>query len=538
MSPLILVLILAANVFSNTAQAGDIAALSVVKPVVSCATLIKVDLQDIGGKGSRVTSASETTNNGIAACEVQGKLAPSIVFKVLLPTQTWTQRYLQVGCGGLCGRLSLQVGAADGCTPLNNGGFVLASTDMGHLFTDHHFGDDPQKRADFAYRGVHLTAVAAKKLTAVFYGQQPVYAYFSGCSDGGREALMEAQRYPDDFNGIVAGAPASNFQVQKLIFHAWQTRSNQDEQGKPILIASRLPILHKAVLEQCDGLDGQVDGLISDPRACHFDPATVQCEASATGTENCLTEQEVTAARRLYDGPHDPITGERMTIGGPLPGSELAWAGVFVPFSADQQTYSEATALDVLRNLSFEHNPGPDTKLADLPLDRSTFDQLRALHPLYDATNPDLSAFAGQGAKLILWHGWADPYVSPLNSIAYQQAMEAQMGASKVQSFERFYLLPGVYHCAGGEGPSRIDLLTPMMSWVEKDQAPDAVLAMPASSEGHARPVFPYPDVAVYDPRGDMNSPASYVRGEAWLDEKTPDWMGSDFFQPYEPLEQ
>ena len=548
-----------------------IAALPVVKPAISCAALTQTDLQPIGGKGSQVLSASETTTDGITACEVQGTLAPSIGFKVILPTHTWTQRYLQVGCGGLCGRISMQVGAADSCAPLNSGGFVLAATDMGHEGMDNSWGDDPQKRADFAHRGVHLTALAAKKLIATFYGQQPTYAYFTGCSDGGREALMEAQRYPDDFNGIIAGAPALNFQVQNSIYHAWQARSNTDEQGKAILIASRLPILHKAVLQQCDGLDGQVDGLISDPRACHFDPGVVQCKASATDTSACLTTAEVNAARRFYEGPRDPASGERLTIAGPQPGSELAWAGVFVPDSVDQPINSEKMALDALRNLAFEHNPGSDFSLADVKFDRSTFDQLRPLHPLYDATNPDLSAFAQRGGKLILWHGWADPHISPLNTIAYHQALEVQMGKSKAESFERLYLLPGVYHCAGGEGPSLLDLLTPMMSWVEKGQAPGAIVTLQASStqsgpsefgaptnlpanaekkplipevaqdpanEGRTRLVFPYPDVAVYDGKGDVKSADSYVPGKASADEKTPQWMGSDFFTPYAPLQR
>lgn len=553
-----------------------IAALPVVKPAISCAALTRVDLQAIGGKGSQVLSASEITSNGVTACEVQGTLAPSIGFKVQLPTHTWTQRYLQVGCGGLCGRISLQVGAAEGCAPLNSGGFVLAATDMGHEGMDNSWGNDAQKRADFAHRGVHLTALAAKQLIGAYYGQQPAYAYFTGCSDGGREALIEAQRYPDDFNGIIAGAPALNFLVQNGIYHAWQAHANQDEQGKAILVASRLPVLHKAVLQQCDALDGQVDGLISDPRACRFDPATVQCKASATDTADCLSAREVEAARRLYDGPHDPATGERLTIAGPQPGSELAWAGVFVPDSVDQPINSEKMALDVLRNLAFEHNPGAGYSLADVKFDRSTLDQLRALHPLYDATNPDLSAFADRGGKLILWHGWADQHISPLNTIAYHQAVQVQMGQSKAESFERLYLLPGVYHCGGGEGPSLLDLLTPMMSWVEKGQAPAAIVTLQASSkqaaasefgaptnmpgraaadqkpsmtaprsaaqdsanDGRARLVFPYPDVAVYDGKGDVKSADSYVRSQNAVDEKTPQWLGSDFFTPYAPLQR
>ncbi len=174
------------------------------------------------------------------------------------------------------------------------------------------------------------------------------------------------------------------------------------------------------------------------------------------------------AVRRFYEGPKDPVSGEHLTLGGPQPGSELAWAGVFVPVSADQPVYSETAALEAIRNVVFEKNPSADFDLNALNFDKKTFDQLRPLHALYDATNPDLSPFASRGGKLILWHGWADPNISPLNTLAYHEAVEAQMGKTRTEAFSRLYMLPGVYHCGGGEGPSLVDLLTPIMAWVEK----------------------------------------------------------------------
>ncbi len=444
----------------SSATADNIARLAVVKPVSACSALTGVDLNDIGGQGSRVLSASESMRNDVAVCAVEGRLAPQINFRLELPTGTWAQRYLQVGCGGLCGNINSTVRAADGCKPLDTGAFAVASTDMGHQAADNHFGDDPQKRADFAHRGVHLTALASKKLITAFYGRKAEYAYFSGCSDGGREALIEAQRYPDDFDGIIAGAPALNFQVQKTLYHGWMARSNRGADGKPILLASRLPLLHKAVLAQCDVLDGQIDGLVSDPRICHFDPAVLQCKTAAD-TANCLSAEEVAAVRRFYEGSKDLVSGEHLTLGGPQPGSELAWAGVFVPVSADQPVYSETSALEAIRNVVFEKNPSADFDLNALNFDKKTFDQLRPLHALYDATNPDLSPFASRGGKLILWHGWADPNISPLNTLAYHEAVEAQMGKTRTEAFSRLYMLPGVYHCGGGEGPSLVDLLTP-----------------------------------------------------------------------------
>jgi feruloyl esterase len=523
----------------------------------------------IGGAGSRITAAAEGSHDGIAMCIVEGTLAPAIGFKVLLPTRTWTGRYLQVGCGGLCGRVSLQVGAADGCTPVTDGGFAIGSTDMGHAGMGGEFGQDPQKRADFAYRAVHLTAVLSKALVRAFYGRDADYAYFTGCSDGGREALMEAQRYPHDFDGIIAGAPAMNFQVQNGLFHAWQARSNQGPGGTPVLLAPRLPLLHSAVLEQCDRLDGQVDGLLADPRACHVDLTAAQCRGSeADGTARCLTPAEVEVARRFYDGPRDPSTGERLTAGGPQPGSELAWAGVFVPASASQPIFSERITLDALRNLSFETNPPASFGLSDVRFDRGWIDRLRPLHPLYDATNPDLAAFAAAGGKLILWHGWSDPHISPMNTIAYHDAVGAELGTATRDAFERMYLLPGVHHCSGGEGPSRIDLLTPMMAWVEQGTAPDAIVSRaagrgPASgfglptapppggrppttgvslprtaSGGGARPVYPYPHIATWDGKGDPTLASSYVRGTTGAAAPVPAWAGSDFFRPYPPRER
>jgi hypothetical protein len=542
--------------------------MAVVTPATACAGLSAVDVTSIGGPGSRITGATEGVHEGTAMCIVEGSLAPAIGFKVLLPTRTWTQRYLQVGCGGLCGRVSLQVGAADGCAQVAGGGFVIGSTDMGHAGPGGEFGQDPQKRADFAHRAMHLTAVVSKSLIRAFYGREAAFSYFTGCSDGGREALVEAQRYPDDFDGIIAGAPAMSFQVQNGLFHAWQARSNQGADGAPILVAARLPLLHTAVLDRCDRLDGQADRIIANPSACRFDPATLQCASGATATDACLSAAEVEVVRRFYDGPRDPVTGERLTLGGPQPGSELSWAGVYVPASASQPIFSERITLDALRNLTFESNPPASFTLADVRFDRAFFDRLRPLHPLYDATNPDLSAFASSGGKLILWHGWSDPHISPIYTVAYHDALGAQLGAAARDAFVRTYLLPGVYHCSGGEGPSRIDLLTAMLAWVEQGAAPDAIVARSAApgpssgfglptmpppgarapvpadapvtkgSDSVARPVYPYPFVAVWDGTGNPAQASSYVRRSTPMAVPVPAWAGSEFYRPYAPRQR
>ena len=528
------------------------------KPAKACGALKSVDLTAIGGAGSKVDAATEAKDGPIAICAIEGTLAPAVKFKLELPLATWGGRYLQLGCGGLCGRVSIDIGAADGCAPVAAGGFAIASTDMGHEGNGGGFGRDPKARADFAYRGVHVTALAAKALIQAFYGRAETRAYFDGCSDGGREALMEAQRFPADFNGIIAGAAAMNFQVQNSFYHGWQAVSNTGPDGKAILTAPRLPILHKAALAQC----GADDGVVVDPLACKFDVAKAQCApGAADGGPNCLSIAETEAARRLYDGPHDGATGQRLTVGGPLPGSELNWAGVFVPGAPDQPIFSTMIALDALQNLTFETPPPDGYSLKDLKFDKATFGLLRPRHPLIDATNPDLSAFAKAGGKLIIWHGLADQHISPLNSVAYHRAVRSTMGEAEAQAFERLYLLPGVAHCGRGDGPSSIDLLTPMLDWVENGQAPDAIVAHlePAKAKAVAfgaptndagppgappslntkptrpRVVFPYPAVAQYDGKSDPALAGSYLRETPKAALDLSGWAGADFYKPYAP---
>ncbi|WP_038909217.1 tannase/feruloyl esterase family alpha/beta hydrolase [Dickeya oryzae] len=535
---------------------SSLTSLNVIKATRSCSELAQVDLTTIAGAGSKIIQATETTQNGLTYCTVEGTLAPEIGFRVQLPKESWTQRYLQVGCGGLCGSISITPGAADGCAPLNAGGFVIAGTDMGHdqaSANSGEFGTEPQKRADFAYRGVHLTSVAAKALIEAYYGHKTAYSYFTGCSDGGREALVEAQRFPNDFNGIIAGAPAMNFLAQNAIFHAWQYVANHDAQGNAILLASRLPMIHNAVLADCDSLDGQTDGLIADPRACHFNPDVLLCKSDSTDKTQCLTQQEVDVVHRFYNGPIDPQTGEYLTAGGPMPGSELGWT-VYVPSTATGKVMSESVSLAVLRYLAFT-TTSPNFTLAEMKFDRATFDLLRPQHTLYDATNTDLTRFYNAGNKLILWHGLSDPHISPVNTISYHETLEQVMGKSRVQSFERLYLLPGVQHCSGGEGPSKIDLLTPVMNWVENGIAPQAITSTqttggdqngfglpgggstPSSTTTETvvrtRPVYPFPYIAVYSGQGDVNSASSYTRKGTLTTEKSRQWLGSDFYHPY-----
>lgn len=532
-------------------------ALGTVLPVVDCASLADIDLSSIGGAGSKVMSVREVVK-GDVFCEVKGLLKPTINFTVLLPINSWSQRFLQLGCGGLCGRVLLQLDGAAGCAPLNNSGFVIAATDMGHATGEADFGNNPQKRRDFAYRSVHLTSVATKKLITTYYGRGPTYAYFSGCSDGGREALVEAQRYPNDFNGIIAGAPVNAFQVHKALDHGWNAVSNTDISGHAILTARQLPLIHQAVLAQCDAEDGQKDGLISSPQNCHFDPSVLSCaglSADNIAGEDCLSEAQISALRKIYGGPRDSATGQRLTPGGPLPGSELAWGGLFVPKKIGDLNYSQSVALSTLKYLNFEKNPPASFTLKDLKFTQQTLSNLSKLHPLYDSTNPNLQPFYAAGGKLILWHGWADPSISPLNSLAYHQALAQTMGAMTREKFERLYMLPGVYHCSGGDGPSQIDFLSPMLDWVEQGRAPDRIVTYQVvpgqksklvtkalqgdmrleyiADDAESRPIFPYPDYAVYSGKGDEKKAASYLRARLSNVPASYPWLGEGMLKPY-----
>ena len=544
--------------------------LSVVRPAMDCSRLATVDLGKPVAAKTYVTSASVVSDSRPAPyCRVTGYVEPMVKFEVRLPLTGWTQRFVQTGCGGLCGNLNIRLGNADGCYPADHGELALASTDMGHTGgMDGKFGDkDYRIRIDFAYRGIHVTTVAAKALIRAYYGQSARYSYFVGCSDGGREALMEAERFPQDFNGITAGAPAMNFTTQNTFYHGWNAVKNTGADGQPILTADKLPILHRGVLHACDAADGLEDGLISDPLSCHFDPATVACK-KGQDERTCLTHAQVQTAKDIYAGAHDG-EGNKLVLSGPLAGSELAWLGVYVPAAGETGVMSSMISTGSLKYLVYDKNPPADYTLADLKFSRESFLETTQLHGLYDATDPDLSRFANAGGKLILWHGLADPHISPLNTIAYYTAMSGMMGEEEVSKFALLYLFPGGYHCAGGEGPFSFDLMSAIMAWVERGNAPFAIIAshLPEGPRGsiaaepstvtgpkpapmglrdvagdatkadRTRPVYPYPLTAVYSGLGSIDDANSFSAGPpkpaAAADLQ---WLGASFYASHYEL--
>jgi hypothetical protein len=534
------------------------ATLAPLPPKMACGDVARADLSNATGAPTSITSATEVV--GLKPyCKVLGTIAPKINFEIRLPLSGWSQRFLQTGCGGLCGKLSINIEKAGGCAPVTNGEIALASSDMGHQANDMAWGNNTQQREDFAQRGVHLTAVAAKALIAAFYGQAPRYSYFSGCSDGGREALIEAQRYPGDFDGITAGAPAMHFSVQNSMHHAWLARSNTGTDGKAILTAVDMPVLHRAALRRCDARDGLRDGQIDDPRRCRFNPAVTLCKA-AVEPGKCLTSIQVGAARKLYDGARD-AHGVRLDIAGMQPGSELEWIGVFIPKQPGGPIFSEKIALDSINGLMFATNPSPPLTLADWKFDSATFASLAGARKLYDADNPDLSPFAAHGGKLILWHGWSDPHISPINTIDYFQQLGSTMGAARRDGSVRLFLFPAMAHCSGGDGPNEFPLLAALMAWVEGGAAPDVLVAkrfnevqvpprpataayadggVPPMAAGpvaapaarpqlppRSRPVYAYPIVARYTGKGSVDVAANFKSFTPPAVIEHYDWLGA-----------
>ena len=537
---------------SHNAHAQGISTLPIIKPVMACDQLVGQTFSNVGANVS-LTGAKVITSGNKTFCQVKAVISPDIGVEVALPQQQWTQRILQVGCGGLCGSINLSLSNANGCIPATQGEFVVAATNMGHSgsMMDASWALDPQKRVDFAYRANHLTAKFTKALTRAYYGQPQKYAYFMGCSDGGREALMEAQRFPDDFNGISAGAPATYFTVQNSFYHGWNVVANQRADGSAILLKDRLPLLHQTVLAHCPTLSGVKDGVLANPFACHFSKSWLKtCAANTSDKSACFTEEEVNAIDKLYQGAKD-ASGHQFAVGGLIMGSELRWP---VPETAQGSSLSAMMALPALQYVLTNDGKKSDITLASFGFDQAAFQRLTKLASLYNATDTNLKPYVESGGKLILWHGLADDSINPTGTVAYYRGVEQQLGARRAAQAIKLFLLPGVGHCGGGEGNDQIDLLTPLMAWVEHQQIPQQLLTgkakasqasqaapppQPKNAESAAsvqmhgmqrpsspvasaaeetratRPVYAYPYIAVYNGKGDPLQAKNYhaVRG-------------------------
>ncbi|MFJ8864963.1 tannase/feruloyl esterase family alpha/beta hydrolase [Streptomyces sp. NPDC102473] len=528
----------------NRAAAPASARASHVAPAMACADVASLDLAAaVPGVPFAIGSATElaagsNTLGDWAACLVKGVIAPQIHFEMRLPTTGWQADYLQLGCGGLCGNVSTgSAPASDGCVPLTTGAFAVASSDEGHSQGGGLFSTDPTLRADFGYKSDHQLAQAAKEIIKKFYGQPAAHSYFDGCSQGGHQGLTEAQRYPEDFDGIIAGAPANNFTALNTFSHAWTAQSVFLDGGPATLTTADLEPLHTAALAGC----GATGGIIADPLGCSWDPAVIRCAAgqASTAAHFCLTADQVTTVRRIYAGPTDKH-GTLLYPGYQLRGSELNWAGVIVPRTPTTPTGDVNFVKDTIRYQVFD-SPQPRLTYKDVTFTEAYYKKImRPNEGVYDATDPDLRAFEAAGGKLILWHGLGDQHIPAVGTMAYYKAVQKAMGGEEAtKSFARLFLLPGVAHCGGGQGPDSFDALTALTTWVGEGKAPGSLLTTSADSGGHttaSRPAYPFPYVAVNTTGGPADEAGSYtpVRSAA-EDGLTLDWFGS-FRSGYETV--
>jgi feruloyl esterase len=493
--PLLIASFLVAESPANAATCESLAQLKLPHTTVTTAELVPA--------GTFTPPSGTPIPNLPAFCRVAATLAPTadseIRIELWMPESGWNSRFEGTGNGGFAG--GLVWGALGG--ELRRG-FAVANTDMGmrppagsdaRAFIGH-----PEKWADWGYRSTHEMTVVAKLLVKAYYDAAPRYSYFYGCSTGGEQALMEAQRFPDDYDGILGGAAANNRTgVHTSIL--WNYAVTQREPDSYIPPA-KLALLASATLAACDAADGLKDGLIGDPRQCHFDPAALACKGADGDT--CLTAAQVQSARQVYAGPMNPRTREQIYPGVPL-GSELDWVH-FGP--------APGTVAPPPFEALFKWALGADWNWRNFDFDRNYAAVVGKLGPVLNALNPDLSAFQSRGHKLIVYHGWADWLVPPGEAINYREAVLARQhhNARETDRFYRLFMIPGMSHCGGGPGLTGFSGMDPLVKWVENGVAPDSIVVS-GKPGGVAvqRPVCPYPQVARYRGSGEINDAASFA---------------------------
>lgn len=476
-----------------------------------------------GAEGRTITAAEAVTSGSYTPagtqdqiqnlppfCRVAGVLTPTstsrILFEVWMPLENWNGKFAGVGNGGWAGVISL-----GSLGDQLRRGYATASTNTGHqapspagLDAARFAHEQPEQLIDFAYRSHHETALAAKAIVQAFYGRAPERSYFIGCSSGGYEGLMEAQRFPSDYDGIVAGAPANNW--TRLMAGDFDGVLAVLRDPASFLPAPALGVLHRAALASCDAADGVTDGVIDDPRECRFDPGSLACK-DGVPADRCLTGPQVEAARRVYEGLKDPRTGAQL-YPGLARGSEPYW-----PHRNPANPF--AIPISHYKWLVFA-NPGWDWKTFDFrdPEDFAAHTAAETkLAPIMNATNPDLRAFRERGGKLLQYHGWNDQLISAQNSIDYHESVRSFFGSGEdVSMFYRLFMAPGMAHCNGGTGPNTIDMQAALEQWVEQGVAPERVVAtrLVNGIVDRQRPLCPYPKVSAYVGRGDTNDAANF----------------------------
>jgi feruloyl esterase len=480
-----------------------LSAYSVFADGAKCGGLTSASFK-ISGAEVKVESATLVAASGNIPehCDVRGVIAPEAKFAVKLPTN-WNNRFYMVGGGGFAGQLSL--------TQMNPGlqkGYAAATTDTGHDAAKEPLGtfaerrsDNPnadRKKLDYAYLAVHSTAVLAKQLIKAYYGSDAKYSYWVGCSTGGRQGLMEAQRYPEDFDGYVIGAPVLKISHEGMR-GIWNARAVSD--GAGAIAYDKLPLLAEAVYKKCDDADGAHDGLIADPRKCNFDPLKdlPKCANDEAG-KDCFTTAQMQGLKKVYDGVRNS-KGALLYPGQP-PGAEITvngrsgWMGSIGGDGGMGLGFGET----FMRFLAFEPQRGKTWSWKQFNFDTDP-PQMTAFSKVIDATNPDLSKLKRRGGKIIHYHGWADALVNPQMSVNYYESVLKKMGAKATAQFYKLYMIPGMFHCllrprrlvyvAGGLGRERRRARRAerraRCEWRNGDDAPALPLSTSSEIQGQRR---------------------------------------------------
>ncbi len=463
-------------------------------------------LQDFSGEvGAAVNiSLSERvadTKTLPGYCRVVAVIAPKNNVEIRLPLSGWNSRVLMAGCGGLCG--AVQMERTDDALVRK---YAVAHTDMGHAEADMAFATDPAAMEDFAQRSTHVATLLLKATVKAYYNREQDYAYFRGCSTGGRQGLTAALLYPDDYDGIIAGAPAAGAAVPNI---AWALKANTRADGTSILDEHAIRTLHDAVLKACDLDDGVADGIVGDPPSCKFDPSSLGCGKSSS----CLSAEQIDAATKIYGG----IPGYASQ--GFAKGGELGWLKNLV--RTDKSAGFEGVARNFLRRY------GATQSLGDLDFKDVRLAPVDAL-PDFGADGKRIEGLNKSGGKLLLYHSWSDDSLTPATAIDVYAAYEKAFGREKLDDFFRLFVIPGMRHCRGGEGPDAVDFLTAMENWIEKGKAPEELKAtklkkmvplpleerfpLPPEQVIFSRPVYQYPATAVYSGQGDAKAASSWLK--------------------------
>lgn len=464
-----------------------------------------------------------------AFCRVTATLTPSpdsdIKVEVWMPLAGWNGKFRGQGNGGFAGYIDYKALAS----AVSNG-YASASTDTGHATPGASWAlGHPEKIVDYGYRGIHEMTVQSRSIIQAFYGSAPSRSYFASCSNGGRQALMEAQRFPADYDGILAGAPANNWSpMLSAGLHAIQVLD-----GPGYIPGSKVPAIAKAVVAACDAKDGVSDGVLNDPPQCHFDPAVLLCKGP--DSDSCLTAPQVASLNAIYAGAHD--ASGHLIFPGFLPGAEDGRGGWATwVFGAEQGKSAVAFYVTGYFSNMVYDSPSWDFKTANVDAALKLANQKTG--SALNATDPNLKPFFDRGGKLIIYHGWNDPAISALNSINYYRSVTEALGVEQTRRSLRLYLVPGMQHCAGGPGATSFgqddaevprdaqhDIYAALVDWVEKGNAPSTMIAAryaPANSAKAldaadplavemTRPLCIYPQIARYSGSGDKNSAASFA---------------------------